>query len=534
MRRHTCPPAVMLVIVSAAAAAFESALAPYPWRRDAPFAAAVEEVLHAIEANAAHEPGVTAAVRWTVRTERALDGGRDCFNLFSLKTCPNWHHPGEEGFWPRGEYTLHAAGGDFLIQKPKDAGSEEDWWRKAGEHLFARAFSESWHVIWRLHHDALEAGLLGYDEGLGLVLWAFQPQEYLRRAEHLEPGPLCDVGGTACTTLIATPDWIRNPYEIRNRSHYPFNQTTLQSWAVHRPVITYYVDAERDVVVAAQFQYHKIIRSSAGDWTAGSEPSGMRVFCVAEEVGETAHGTWYPVRIVAYVYDGDTVVRTTTMTVSAGPWSGPIPPPDLDTEKRTIDWWPHYRPGVYEQLVRREGWNHANRLGLARALCYEGDPAAADALREAVRELERDRRLLPATFGGVDWEFGFAVYELLWQSEKTEVESFWETLPRTSTWNAILARAVDLYRQYRPKEVEKIHLLLVRFGDTYEKRKLAQVELSMWEDYLWCLEVNRAAAVKDGDAPLAAHLKSLAKEVSAKIEELRRGGGADAAEGSEP
>lgn len=532
MRGVACGLAVMLITVGAAAETFDSALAPYPWRREAPFAAAVEEVLQAIEANAAREPGVTAAVQWTVRATRALDAGRDGFTIFSLKTCPNWHRPGEQGFWPRGQYVLQASGGDFLIRKPEDAHGGEDWWRKEGEHIFARAFSESWHVTWRLHHDALEAGILGYGEGLGLVLWAFRPQEYLRRADHLERGAPFHVGEIACTTLIATPDWIRNPYKIRNRSHYPFNHTTLQSWAVHRPVITYYVDTKRGVVVAAQFQYYDIRRSSPGDWTANAKPSSLKVFCVAEEVGRTARGAWFPARIAAYVYDGDAVVRATEMTVNAASFSGPMPALHLDAQKRTIDWWPHYRSDVYEELVCREGWNHANRLGLARALCYEGRSAAADVLRETVKELERDWRLLPATFGGIDWELGFAVYEFLWKAEQAEVDDFWETLPRTSTWNAILARAVDLYRQYRPKEVEKIHALLARFGDTYEKRKLVQVELSMWDDYLWCLEVDRAAAVTDGDAALAARLKSLAADVSAKLEALRGGGAAE--EGSEP
>jgi len=58
--------------------------------------------------------------------------------------------------------------------------------------------------IFRFHHDAFEAGMLGYCEGLGLLLWSFQPGEYLRRADKMAVGADRRLNGGTYKTLVAT------------------------------------------------------------------------------------------------------------------------------------------------------------------------------------------------------------------------------------------------------------------------------------------------------------------------------------------
>lgn len=499
---------------------YGSPLAPYPWKRDGPFGAGVAEVLAALEENAAASPGFSARVAWTASSERKLDPARDRYGPLSLKSCPNWRSPKEAGFWPGGTYEIQAIGPDFRIDKPADAASAEDWWQKRGEHIYSRAFSQDWVTCWRFHHDALEADMIGYAEGLGLLLWAFAPGEYIRRADYLDV-ELRDSGRQAL--LVATPAWIRTPPYLQNRKYYPFESTTFESWATLRPVVRYRIDLTRNMVFAAEFVYYKVTRDNPKDWRPGAQPSGLVVSCRALTVARNSSGTWYPRRIVAQVREGETLVREVSLEVSLGDPPAALPPPPLPPDKRHLYPWPPYRPEVFREFARLEGPDHANRLGLARALAYEGDmESAVPALFEVVSKLEEDSTLSRETFGGIDWELGFAVYECLGRFDEDRVAAFWNEVPRTSTWSAILARAVDLYRQYRPKQVEKIATLMDVYGETFEKRRLAQIEKEMWEDYLFCLGVDLDWAKRAGDEAQAALLKKLREEVSAKIAELGR------------
>jgi hypothetical protein len=242
------------------AAEYDSALAPYPYFREAPYCAEAEALLTQIEANAPADGAFSVTVSWTCRSERNLDPDKNKFGPFSLKSTPNWHRP-PEGYWKEGTYTVEGIAPVFRIEKPADQSSPADWWHKDGENIFARAFCDDWHNVWRFHHDALESGMLGYAEGLGLVLWAFQPADHLRRAENLEQGEDLVINGTSYKTLIATPNWIKNPLFLENRTHYPFNHSTILSWAQLKPVIIYYIDLFGDIglyVYVLLLQFNRI------------------------------------------------------------------------------------------------------------------------------------------------------------------------------------------------------------------------------------------------------------------------------------
>ncbi len=503
--------------------AYESALAPYPAVQDRDLARDVEWLLARIEENAARSPHATATVTWESDGAEKLDEGRDRFGPFSSKSCPNWHAPGAAGRWARGEYVLRAAAREFTIEKPADAASGADWWWRFGEHIVARKYAADWPFIWRLHHDALEADMLGYCEGLGLVLWALQGAEYLMRAENLTVEGTRDVGGVACRVLVATPEWIRRPPFLQNRTHFPFNHSTMLSWAALRPVIAYAVDADAGLVRAAEFTYYDVGRSGPDDWHAVPRPSGVTVRCAAEDVAQNEHGTWYPTRIQAHVHNGDRVVRTTRLAIRLGP----VPPspdgPRIPEGKRMLDYWPLYRPEAFEAFIADEGRTHANLVGLARSLCYEGAMAAGEgAMREAVANLEADRTLLPATFGGIDWELGFAVYELFWRFDEADVQAFWNRMPRTATWSAILARAVDLYQQYRPAEAGKMRPLLAEFEGDLGTRRKRLAERAQWELYRRCLAEDIEAARERNDRAALSSLSQLQAEVEDLIGAMPR------------
>ena len=511
------PLALGALILLEEASGYDSALASYPELRPQ-YDPAVEEILGKLERAAPEGGAFSGAVRWKIESARKLDLDRQNFGPFSLKSVPNWHFPPEDpGFWREGAYSIAALGADFRMEKPEDAVSPADWWEKHGEALYARAWSEDWPTIWRFHHDALEAGMLGYPEGLCLLLCAFNPGEYLRRAERLERGEKRRWNGGAYETLLATPSWVAKPLFLENRTHFPFNESTLISWASLRPAITYLVDVDRGLVVGAEFVYYRVLRDSPKDWHAGAKPSGLVITSFAEEVARSPQGAWYPVRIVSEIREGEAVARRTELSVELGdpPTKSPLGP--LPEGKRKIDPWPKYRSEVYRKWLEAGDLDHANRLGYAASLAYEGADleGAEAAIAEAIAALERDPMLEPESFGGIDWELGFALYELLWRWPKEDLPKIWDRFPPTSTWQAVLARAVNLYQEYRPDEAERTGRILEGWEAAFESRRRETVERELFEDYRATIAERAARRRAEGDLESAAHFERVLSALDA-------------------
>jgi len=492
---------------------YDSALAPYPRLREKPYGADAEELLQLLELRASGSARFSAQVVWRAEGTGKLNPARDAYGPLSLKSLPDWGNEGRSSLPRRGKYRITVAGPNFLIERQENESTVE-WWRKEGEHIYSHKYTKQWPVVWRFHHDALEADLLGYAEGLGFILWCFEPGEFLRRSENLERGPDSPVNGKVYATLIATPDWIKEPPFLQNRKHYPFNHSTMMSWASLKPVVTYFVDTDKGLITAARFTYYDVGRSGPADWHAQPKPSGTVIFSVVSGFARGEGGSYYPRHITSQVFKKGRLLRSTDLTVEADSTPRPLPPLSLPGNKRKLDPWPLYRPQGFRYLIGIEGENHANRVGLARALCYEGDLAVGEkALLRAVEALEADPNLTASTFGGIDWELGFALYELLWRFDESEIEGFWRRIPPTPTWKAILARALSLYKQYRPEEIRKIRIILDEFEGTFDKRDRARAERSSWELYLECLSEELEAAYKSNDKKRIAEIQALIEEV---------------------
>lgn len=506
----------LLVFPFALYAAYDSALSPYPWRKDN-FSPEVEALLGAIEANSPSDGAFQAEVTWRVDPGSALDWRRNRFGPLSGKSSLNWHHPGKEGFWKEGKIRISGREGNFRIEKEADPSSPADWWEKQGEHIYSRGFCDDWPFVWRLHHDSLEADSLAYCEGLGLLLWAFQSGEYLRRADFLEVGQDVPVNGKTYRTLVATPEWIKKTLFLENRTNYPFNESTLISWASLRPVITYFIDPDLNIIAGASFQYYRVLRSSPKDWKAIAKPRDLRIDCFATEIQRSPRGTWYPVQIVGEVYgkEGKLLRRLTFEVRLLDPPTSWVPR-SIPQNKRQADPWPRYRSEVYLRLLQAGEVNHANRFGLAQALAFEGKIAEAEqALQQAIDSLLTDRpNLKPETFGGIDWELGFALYELLWRYSDAELEAFFEWMPRNETWYDILRRACDLYSRWRGREKERLAVLNQGLSLMHRIIRLPGQELkrlAVYESYL------RRQAERAPTAELRSYYLRLAEGVRRRI-----------------
>ena len=506
----------LLVFPFALYAAYDSALSPYPWRKDN-FSPEVEALLGAIEANSPSDGAFQAEVTWRVDPGSALDWRRNRFGPLSGKSSLNWHHPGKEGFWKEGKIRISGREGNFRIEKEADPSSPADWWEKQGEHIYSRGFCDDWPFVWRLHHDSLEADSLAYCEGLGLLLWAFQSGEYLRRADFLEVGQDVPVNGKTYRTLVATPEWIKKTLFLENRTNYPFNESTLISWASLRPVITYFIDPDLNIIAGASFQYYRVLRSSPKDWKAIAKPRDLRIDCFATEIQRSPRGTWYPVQIVGEVYgkEGKLLRRLTFEVRLLDPPTSWVPR-SIPQNKRQADPWPPYRIEVFKQFLQKGDQSHAVRFGLARSLAYEGFlPEAFAAIDEAPRALEADSKLLAQTWGGVDWELGFALYELLWRYDLKEVQSFFDAIPRTQSWFIVVRKALDLYSRYRPKEVEKLAQLWENYNLYFEQVKAPASRLRNLLRYRFELKKRALAASSEQRRRI---LEKYAKEIDALIE----------------
>ncbi len=499
-------------------AAYDSALAPYPQKTES-FDQAVEEILSRIEANAPAGGAFSAAGTWLADPACKLDLDRNHYGPLSLKSALNWHLPHPKRYWEKGSFKIMGLGSELRIEKEPDAASPGDWWHKQGDCLFSRRWSEDWPVIWRFHHDLLEAGALAYPEGLGLLLWAFQPGEFLRRAQYLEVGEDREFAGRLCKTLVSTPGWIKTPPYLRNRTSFPFNESTLASWAQWKPQITYFIDPEKWIVTGARFTYFKVLRSGPKDWTAKSKPSGLVVTCAASEIGRTEQGTFYPAATIGEVWKDEKLLRRTVIQFTFLAYPQEIPALKLPDDKRMIDPWPPYQVEVYKRLIATGDDSYATRLGLAKAFAYEGYVVEAEQEMIAlINALEKDDTLIAETFGGIDWELGFALYELFWRFTQTDLDAFWARVPRTHLWSAVTAKAVDLYRRFRPREGEKIEALLGAFREVFENPERAALQEEFYEDYRRFLYQDLQAARARGDTVVIKHLQKLIEEVEAHIQ----------------
>ncbi len=415
------------------------------------------------------------------------------------------------GNWKQGSFVVTGNGGDFRVDKPADAASPADWWATQGEHIYSRKYSQDWPLVLRFHHDALEADMIGYCEGLGLILWAFQPREFLRRADHLQVGPDRTVNGRTFATLVATPDWLVRPLFLENRTSFPFCHSTMCSWAEHKPVVTYFVDAEKGMIAGAEFVYMTCLRDSDRDWHAGGKPSGLSIVCLAAELGRTPTGGFFPASIVAEVLEKDAVVRRSTLTVSLADAEVAWTPVVLPATKRAIDAWPSYRVEVYEERIRQGDLDHANLLGLARALAFERDVRRGmDVLLEAVTNLQKDPALTPAAFAGIDWDYGFVVYDLLRYGSPADVAELWSRVPRTRTWADIVNRGIDLYHRFLPEEKEAHAALTETFQREFLDAERVAEERAALETYARVLRARAASARTDA---MRLRLEKLAGEV---------------------
>lgn len=430
-----------------------------PLRRE--YAEEVEALLAEIEARAPSGAEVRAVVDWEVPRGFALEWARDSLGAKTYTSGLAWAPPeGSEGFWPKGTSALAVAGVDFELERLAEDGRRLEWWRKAGEHFYASRLLEAlpFTTRWRAA-EALESDIIAYGEGLGLFLWALRPGEFLRRAEHLEARGAVHAGGRTFLALVATPDWIARPPTLPDKPWYPYHDSTLSSWAEHTPVITYYVDPATYRIEGARMEYRGVTWSHRGRWTAGAAPPRLVLEAWVKRWAVFAEGIALPAETESACTVGDELRRRVRLVVrEASVAEGVLSPlSDLLPEpgRRPYEGWPPYRSEVYRSRIEAGAGDYANRVGLVRALAFEGDLAGALAeLKALLNAFESDKALLPESLGGIDWHLGIAVYEILQRPESPECAALFRDFPPTEPFSSILARAVDFYARWHRAEDE--------------------------------------------------------------------------------
>ncbi len=425
-----------------------------PLRRD--YSEEVEALLAEIESRAPSSLEVRAAIDWEVPQGFELDGTRDSLGVTNYKSALDWRRPEGSAWHERGSLTLSQAGGDFELRRPGEDGGE--WWRKAGDYFYSSHMLQVLPFTTRYRAaEALEADMIAYGEGLGLLLWALSPGHYLRRAEHLEAGRPAEARGRTFYPLIATPDWIARPPTLPDKPWYPYQDSTLASWAEHAPRITYYVDPATYRIEGARMEYHKVSRSHPGRWTAGAAPAHIALEAWVKRWGTAGDGIALPVEIEGECYFGEelrrrVVLRVREASVASGglsELSALLPEPG----RRPYEGWPPYRSEVYRERIRSGADDYANRVGLIGALAFEGDlQATLEELKRLLLAFEADSALVPESMGGIDWHLGVAVYEILQRPESPECAALWRDFPPTEPFSSILARAVDFYARWHRAE----------------------------------------------------------------------------------
>ncbi len=495
-------------------AAFDSALAPYPYLRKEPYDERVEALLAKVQANAPKDGVFAATVAWSADPAMKLDTEVDRYGPFSSKSCANWYPAAKSGYWASGEYSLYTQGANFRMEKATDKLSPPDWWQKDGEHIYSRAFFVDWPTVWRFHQDALAADMLGYCEGLGLLLWACNPAEYLRRADNLALGAERVVGGKTCVMLIATPKCVDTPRLVGTSE----SVKQLSRWMSQQSIVTYYIDASMGAIIGADFAFLAVEeRVTADGCVAAAQQSGLIVSCVADTV-VTNNGSVIPSAITGRVLYGGKLLRQLVMTVSPGQAGGIPASLELPSGKLLVDPWPQYQPEVYAQAVAEGRGTSAEVIGLARALCGEADIGLGEtALLEAVELLAAGPAYPAASPGAPDWELGTALAALFERYTVAQIEAFWDRVPRNAAWFDVTARAVRTYQLRHSGDAQKIDLLLAKFQTQFGDARKAQETREQLLQYRDFLQTELKKATESGQTAKAEHARALLAEVEGQI-----------------
>jgi len=397
-------------------------------------------------------------IDWEFTVGEKRDWSRDSFGRKSYRTGLAWYPPPEgEAFWQKAKLKLYLHGKDFHLSRLDGEGKEVEWWHKEGRYLFSSRmqdffqFNLRWPAV-----EAFESGFLAYGEGLGLILWAFVPEDYLKRAENLEFAEDQEIDGKTYRVLRATPSWIKDPPTLPNRRYHPNNQAKLMSWAIHWPVVTYFVDEAEGRICGATFEYFDVTRSHPGKWNVGWAPRDEVLEAWVREWGTTGDGVVFPTKIEGqYVLKGK-VVRRLVLRISEVTAPGEeieFPPLEIDRNRRPYEEWPPYRSSVYRERIAEEGKDYANWVGLINALAFEGDfKEVISELKALLSAFEKDQELVPESLWGIDWHLGYALYEILQHHEEPQFEALWRDFPPEEPYKGILARAVDFFGRWHLSE----------------------------------------------------------------------------------
>ena len=166
-----------------------SSLAPgRPVRHD--FAQAVEEVLTGIENQAAHQNEINLVIDVETVEGFSVDLNRDSLGPDSYKSTLNWDPPpGGEKFNKTTRLIFFGKQNEFHLERIDSEDNPVEWWHKNEGYLYASKILETLPFITRWSStEALESDMISYGEGLGLILWTFQPAYFLRSSQHLALG----------------------------------------------------------------------------------------------------------------------------------------------------------------------------------------------------------------------------------------------------------------------------------------------------------------------------------------------------------
>jgi len=407
-------------------------------------------------------------ITWQLLKEEPRDWNRDGLGPRSFKTGLDWIHPPEGRQVSReGRVSLAGKGDRFYLSHLNENGDIEEWWQKEGSYLYSSRMNELLPFVTRYPaQQALESGMLAYGEGLCLVLWAFNPEEYLRRSEDLKLGDLVQVDSHTCRTLISTPNWIKEPATLPTRHYFPYNESKLRSWASFTPVVTYFVNPQTYRIEGAVFTFYTFERSHPGRWTVIPEVSGERFETWVLKWSDTPFGT-IPSEVEGFYFVGDELKRH--LLISIAPDTGAeFKPLSLPRGRRQYEPWPPFSSAVYRQRIASGNKDYANRVGFINALAFEGKLSEAlQEFKSLLADFNGDSDLVPESLGGIDWHLGFALYEILQNPEAPENRALWTEFEPREPYIGILGRALDFFARWHRSEYSE---LVEKYFQLYQEK----------------------------------------------------------------